>query len=462
MLAAGDLVTDRVRLVEPLEDGGMGSVWVADHLTLRTKVAVKFVSLERIADDVTAVSRFMSEASMAAQVPNPHVVRVFDHGVTDSGVPFIVMELLQGETLRAHLRAGALSPLRVAMLMRQLCRALGAAHKRGIIHRDIKPDNIFLTEVEDDPDDTGAFADSLFIKVLDFGLAKRTDLSYGLETSTGTMVGTPSYMSPEQALSSDRLDQRADLWAAAVVAYHALTGELPFRGETLGSLCVAIAAGEFVPPSELRQGIPTSVDRFFERALNPTAEERYPSASALARAFLEAVRIEDHVEPIAIAPAEKLGAAAIDLQPAPTLGGSALLPGLRATSRSRRWAWAAALAVVAVSVAAGLSRDAEPTQTPSPAAAAEASEVTEGSGAAATPPAEADPEPESLSEPASAATAVSSAQPSSAQPPAPTAAKGSGPAPSGHPTVEVAPPGLPQPKEVAPTEVDKPTREWAF
>ena len=198
---AGAMITDRVRLVRPLRRGGMGSVWVAEHVTLQSEVAVKFVSAERMADNPEAVVRFIGEASAAAQIQSPHVVKIFDQGVTDDGVPFIVMELLRGETLRERLRrAGAMDPLEVAVLVRQLCRALAAAHRSGIIHRDIKPDNLFLLDVERDPDDSAAFADSLFLKVLDFGLAKRLDVSYSLETSTGSMVGTPSYMSPEQAL----------------------------------------------------------------------------------------------------------------------------------------------------------------------------------------------------------------------------------------------------------------------
>lgn len=455
-LSPGDMVTERVRLVEPLGRGGMGSVWVAEHLTLRTDVAVKFVSVDRMVTDPSSVSRFMGEASAAAQIQSPHVVRMFDHGITDDGLPFIVMERLQGETLRERLRrAGAMAPLEVAVMLRQLCRALTAAHKKGIVHRDIKPDNIFLLEVEVDPDDSGAFADSLFVKVVDFGLAKRMDLSVGLDTSTGTMVGTPSYMSPEQALSKKEPDPRADLWAASVVAFHALTGEVPFRGETLGSLCVSIAHGEFVSPSALRRGLPPTVDRFFERGFASDIDDRFQTPGELARAFLEAVKMEDPVATLSVGIAEDRAAEPDDLRPVPTLGGSSLVatPSRAETSVWRRGLLAIAVVAVVAAVAAlvAFPTDETPSE-PASAAPLETEAPAEPSDPADVGPDESSSEPTEREEPVDDELPEADSKP-----------------PADEPNGVVVPRVHPEPKVVEPEAVEPdppttpaPVRDWAF
>ena len=290
-LLPGSMVTHKLRLVEKLRQGGMSTLWIADHLTLRARVAVKFVSFDRARDDPTLVARFMREASMSAQINSPHVVRPFDHGVTNDGTPYIVMELLEGMTLGDRLEQhGALDTSETATLIRQVCKALAHAHRLGIVHRDIKADNIFLVASEDDPTDGTPNAAQLFVKLLDFGLAKQTHpLAYNFDTSTGAMVGTPSYMSPEQALSKQELDHRADLWATAVVAYHAITGKLPFEGETLVSLCVAIANTDYAPVTMVRADLPDTLDQFFERAIHRDIDSRFQSANELANAFVDAV-----------------------------------------------------------------------------------------------------------------------------------------------------------------------------
>src|SRR5262245_31536554 len=189
ILAAGAMVSPSVRLVRLLGKGGMGSVWVAEHLTLKTLVAVKFMA-ENFAQSPGAVARFEREAVAAAQIKSPHVVQVFDHGVDESGVPYIVMELMEGEDLAHRLAAvGHLSPMQTAQIVGQVCKALSKAHAAQIVHRDIKADNIFLVQSDDD----------VFVKVLDFGIAKRHDDAPSSHlTSTGAVVGTPHTMSPEQ------------------------------------------------------------------------------------------------------------------------------------------------------------------------------------------------------------------------------------------------------------------------
>ena len=232
----------------------MGSVWVADHLTLSTQVAVKFMGAEMTADPA-AIARFKREASAAAQVKSPHIVQVFDHGLTAEGVPYIVMELLNGQDLDHRLDEGPLSVGDTLVVVRHLCKALGRAHQQGIIHRDIKPANLFLVDADGD----------IFVKVLDFGIAKRAideDLSAS-KTQSGTMLGTPAYMSPEQMMGTGTLDARADLWSAAVVAYTCLTGTAPFDGETIGALAVSINSATFLPVTSRVPSLPSSLDAWF-------------------------------------------------------------------------------------------------------------------------------------------------------------------------------------------------------
>jgi serine/threonine-protein kinase len=269
------LVTPSVRLVEPLGAGGMASVWTADHLTLRTRVVVKFISNELVSND-EARARFSREAAAAAAVKSPHVVQVFDHGIID-GAPFIVMELLEGEDLRARLeRSGPLCLQDVEIVVSHTCKALGQAHRAGIVHRDIKPDNIFLSTSED-----GEF----FVKLLDFGIAKKDDGATSMgATRTGAVMGTPYYMSPEQVVGA-RLDLRTDLWSLGVVAFEAMTGAKAFDGETLGALAVAVTHGPMPVPSRSNPLLPPAVDEWFARACSRDVAGRFSSAKELAAAF---------------------------------------------------------------------------------------------------------------------------------------------------------------------------------
>jgi serine/threonine protein kinase len=288
-LHSGMYVSANVCLVRQLGEGGMGSVWVADHLSLNTRVAVKFVSAELVKTDPTIIERFKREAALCAQIKSPHVVQTFDHGVMADGRPYIVMELLEGESLQDRIeRTGPLSLAETKAVINQTCKALGRAHKLGIVHRDIKPDNLFLTPDEDEP---------FLLKVLDFGIAKQTGLpQVSKMTSTGSMVGTPEYMSPEQVLSGNSIDFRSDLWAIAVVAYHCLTAMVPFQAETLGSLCVAIAHARFRPARELRPELLPAVDRWFSRALAVDPKDRHASSRELAQTFAYALSPNETID----------------------------------------------------------------------------------------------------------------------------------------------------------------------
>ncbi|HEU4411336.1 MAG TPA: protein kinase [Polyangiaceae bacterium] len=293
-LSTGTQINANVRLVSLLGEGGMGSVWVADHLTLGTQVAVKFLS-PSLAKEPASIARFTHEATAAAQIKSPHVVQIFDHGVFAGGLPYMVMELLEGEDLSRRLeRTGPLGLGELTRVVVQVCRALSKAHAAGIVHRDIKPDNIFLIDQDGE----------LFVKVLDFGIAKRTNAANSLVvTSTGAMVGTPYYMSPEQMLSSKHVDFRADLWSLGVVSYHCLTGRVPFEGETLGGLCVAIEKGVFELPSRAIPGLTPAIDAWFLRALHRDAASRFLSAREMAESLLEATgRLPAHALGATISP----------------------------------------------------------------------------------------------------------------------------------------------------------------
>lgn len=267
-LAEGMVVAGRFRLGQLLGRGGMGSVWRAQHLGLEIPCAVKFIEGE-MASLPEAQARFQREAKAAAQLRSPHVVQILDHGVWD-GVPYIAMELLEGEELGQRLaRVGRLSPQETCSVVGQVCRALSKAHAMGIVHRDLKPENIFL--VRDD--------DREIAKVLDFGIAKsRTqDLGGSSNTKTGAMLGTPYYMSPEQAQGTKQVDSRTDLWALAVIAFQALTGRLPFESEALGDLLVKIIVQPLPVPSQYGQ-VPASFDAWWTKAAARDPAERYQSA----------------------------------------------------------------------------------------------------------------------------------------------------------------------------------------
>jgi serine/threonine-protein kinase len=272
-LEVGKLVGANLRLVKPLGHGGMGSVWVADHVALDTRVAVKFILPHLVQRDPTLLKRFRDEARTAAKIDSQHVVAVKDYGITDEEIPYIVMELLRGQSLAHHLeRSGPLPLRRTAMIVAQVADVLAAAQSLRVVHRDVKPANIFLVESTYE----------VFVKVLDFGVAKvpREDAS-GAGTETGALIGTAEYMSPEQ-VDGERVDHRADLWSLAVVAYQCLTGRQPFRGKTLGAICVAISRGEFEPVGDVRDDLPVEVDGWFDKALHRDIDRRFTSAREMA------------------------------------------------------------------------------------------------------------------------------------------------------------------------------------
>jgi len=265
------VIAGRFRLNHQIGRGGMGSVWHATHLGLDIPCAVKFIEGE-YAPMAEAQTRFEREAKAAATLRSPHVVQILDHGVCD-GTPYIAMELLEGEDLGKRLQqAGRLSPRDTHGIVVQVCRALSKAHGLGIVHRDLKPDNIFL--VRDD--------DREIAKVLDFGIAKRDQNALaGSNTKTGAMLGTPYYMSPEQAQGTKSVDFRSDLWSLGVIVYQCVTGRLPFESEALGDLLMKIIVNPLPIPSQVA-GVPAGFDAWWARAASRDPTGRFQSAKDFA------------------------------------------------------------------------------------------------------------------------------------------------------------------------------------
>ncbi len=278
-LKAGVAVTPNVQLLKPLARGAMGEVWYAEHQTLGTQVAVKFITSELAADDSEIVERFQREARLAAQIKSPYVVHIHDFGITKGGSPYIVMEHLEGESLGQRLeRTGWLSFDQVAQVVTQMAKALSAAHTLGIVHRDIKPDNIHMLSTDE----------GFLCKVLDFGIAKQTrEAGMRPLTEVNAIMGTPEFMSPEQIMNAKDVDHQADLWGLAVVAYCALTGAIPFDGDNLGELCVSILQAKYKPPSTVRpECAGTDLDGWFQRAFAAKPNERFSSAKEMGLAFV--------------------------------------------------------------------------------------------------------------------------------------------------------------------------------
>jgi formylglycine-generating enzyme required for sulfatase activity/serine/threonine protein kinase len=279
-LEPGAWVTDKVQLVRPLGQGAMGEVWLASHETLGTEVAVKFISEELGAKREDVLERFTREVTAAAQLKSPNVVQMLDHGITDDGRPYIVMELLVGESLNDRIEnGGALSPHDTAQVVLHVARALTLAHKHGVIHRDIKPHNIFIRHIHGE----------LYAKVLDFGIAKEMHRTEEL-TLPGTIIGTPEYLCRDIiATKKPHYNEQADLWSLCVVAYKCLTSQPPFQGETLALILAALAVGDFVPPTQVRPELPERYDAWFERAFHDDPNERFANAEQLAVSFRELV-----------------------------------------------------------------------------------------------------------------------------------------------------------------------------
>jgi serine/threonine-protein kinase len=270
----GQVLGGKFRAVRVLGEGGMGSVYECEHLALGRRVAVKVLHPAQ-ARKKASVQRFHHEAHVAGAIGHPNICEIYDVGELEDGSPFLVMELLQGETLADRIASeGALAFDDIIEIVTQMLSGLVAAHEKGIIHRDIKPENVFLTQR------TGL---APLVKLLDFGISKVAGADDLNLTRTGMVMGTPFYMSPEQARGDRNLDRRVDLYATGVVTYECLTGRRPFNAANYNALLVQILTTSPRPPSEIRPAIPDGFEPVVSRAMQRDREKRYQTAAEFQR-----------------------------------------------------------------------------------------------------------------------------------------------------------------------------------
>jgi len=347
----GAVLEGKYEVLSCLGEGGMGAVYEARHTVIGRRVAVKFLHA-RFAEDPQALQRFYQEAQIAGSLGHDNICEVTDLGQTAEGLPFMVMPLLSGRTLAEEIQASSrlLATKRVLDIVSQVLLALDAAHSAGVVHRDLKPENIFLTRVGDRED---------FVKILDFGISKVLGGAYpklGGLTATGMVIGTPYYMSPEQAQGASDVDQRADIYATGVLLYELVTGEHPFEAENYNELIVKIITQPVVPPSSINPAVNSAQEKVVLRAMHRDPAERFETARQFRSALLGCARQtgmslpgyllgdgdEARERPAAKASTDKgSGVATSELWAAVAAG-------------KRRWAWAAAAVAAASAATLGL------------------------------------------------------------------------------------------------------------
>jgi serine/threonine-protein kinase len=273
----GQVIADRYHIVKKLGEGGMGAVYLGEHVKMGRKSAIKVMSPSMV-HDPDAISRFNREAANASRISHPNVCQIYDFGETPDGVIYLAMEFIEGRSLTDLIdHEGALPAPRAARILKQAADALQAAHDLGIVHRDLKPDNIMIMQGRDGAD---------VVKVVDFGIAKAVagDETGQKVTKTGLVVGTPEYMSPEQ-LSGDKLDGRSDIYSLGLVLYRMLTGVLPFQADTAQEVMIKRLTDEPTPLAEARPDIvfPAGIQPVVDRALARAAPERYQNAGEFGR-----------------------------------------------------------------------------------------------------------------------------------------------------------------------------------
>ena len=279
------VIDGRWRIVKAIGRGGMGVVYEGQNVTIGKRVALKFIDAD-FAQDPEITGRFQREARAASAVESTHIVEVFDTGTTDDGRPYLVMELLRGESLRGRIRRlGRLSVDESSHIVGQTLRGLQRAHAAGVIHRDLKPDNLFVVQRDDD---------EIFIKILDFGISKvrrgAEGTGHGTLTRKGSVLGTPNYMAPEQAQGYADLDERADLFSVGAILFECLTGNPPHHEHSsYEAIIVAMCTRDAPDVRTLEPSVPAPLAEVTAAALARDRQDRFPSAEAFLNALLGAV-----------------------------------------------------------------------------------------------------------------------------------------------------------------------------
>ncbi len=277
----GSVVAERYHILKKLGEGGMGTVYLAEHVKMGRKSALKVMN-PGMNTDPDAIARFNREASNASRLSHPNICGIYDFGETPDGLIYLAMEFIEGQALTSLIeKGGALQPARAASIIHQTADALQVAHDAGIVHRDLKPDNIMIAKTRDGGD---------LVKVVDFGIAKASSSDAQKVTKTGLVVGTPEYMSPEQ-LAGDKLDGRSDTYSLALVAFNCLTGKLPFPAETVQESMIMRLTDRPRYLAEVRPEVawPAALQATLDKALSRDANERYTSAAQFGREFAAAI-----------------------------------------------------------------------------------------------------------------------------------------------------------------------------
>jgi serine/threonine protein kinase len=275
-LAVGQMLDDKYRIDELLEVGGMGAVYVGSHTKLQKRVAIKVLRTELVSA-VEIVERFLREAVAASRIGHENIIEVTDIGKAQNGSPFIVMELLEGENLAARIkRVGPLPVPQACHIAIEILSAMDAAHRAGIVHRDLKPENVFLVRK----------SRAETVKVLDFGISRMVQTEEGQNrlTLTGLVMGTPYYMSPEQAVGESEITAAADLYASGVILYEMLTAKVPFEATNYNSLIYKVLSGQF-PPPRVFVPMPGSLEQIIFRAMQLKPQDRFGSAVEMIHAL---------------------------------------------------------------------------------------------------------------------------------------------------------------------------------
>lgn len=435
----GDTLGGRYRLLEQLGAGGMARVWRAEHAATHAPLAIKIIDPEITSVEFN-LARFLREAKTLKSLDSPHLVKVLDYGA-DADTAYLVMELLTGETLGSRLAQRGRVPFdELRPILRDVCAAMSLVHERDLIHRDLKPDNIFLCSTE-----------LSVAKVVDFGIAKPVhETAPSFSTHTGYVLGTPAYMSPEQCRGLKDIDRRSDLWSIGVIAYECLVGREPFRAEALAELLLKICMdAPPVPSEQCTVALPVGFDAWFAKAVARERADRFQSADELAAAFTALQGPSTRRERLAGLIAPRQTARQPDIRsvtPPKTTAERSTPFGLGVVVRHKlepRLKWSAAAALAALILVAGWqlfrlalaprptavgTRALRPEATPAPATAAPA---------ASTPVLSTQPSPSPQPEP--------HALPPEATPPSPLPA-----APSARPSVETSASPTPPPAAPAP------------